>query len=55
MPKKFLQARAWIHFPIIVFGVTSLLAVGFATICPETMNRPLPQTVEDVEQLGLTL
>jgi hypothetical protein len=50
---ELIQARAWIHFPIVVFGMTSLIAVVFATICPETMNRSLPQTVEDVEQMGL--
>jgi hypothetical protein len=33
--------------------MTSLVAVIFATICPETMDKPLPQTVEDVEQMGL--
>ncbi|CAF0816976.1 unnamed protein product [Adineta ricciae] len=49
-----LLARAWIHFPIVFFGTTSLIAVAFATICPETANRPLPQTSEDVELVGLT-
>ncbi|UJR09792.1 hypothetical protein I4U23_014018 [Adineta vaga] len=49
-----LLARVWVHFPIVFFGTTSLLAVVFATICPETSNRPLPQTSEDVERIGLT-
>ncbi|CAF3333739.1 unnamed protein product [Rotaria sp. Silwood2] len=49
-----LLARAWVHFPIVVFGTTSLIAVAFATICPETMNKPLPQTVHDIDQMGLT-
>ncbi|CAF4475375.1 unnamed protein product, partial [Rotaria magnacalcarata] len=29
-----LLVRAWIHFPIIVYGTMSLIAVAFATICP---------------------
>ncbi|CAF3255495.1 unnamed protein product [Rotaria socialis] len=50
-----LLVRAWIHFPIIVYGTTSLIAVAFATICPETANRPLPQTIYDIDRMGLTL
>ncbi|CAF4948932.1 unnamed protein product [Rotaria sp. Silwood1] len=49
-----LLARVWVHFPIVVFGTTSLIAVAFATICPETVNRPLPETVHDVDRMGLT-
>ncbi|CAF1138814.1 unnamed protein product [Rotaria sordida] len=49
-----LLARVWIHFPIVVFGTTSLIAVVFATICPETMNKPLPETIHDVDRMGLT-
>jgi hypothetical protein len=33
----------------------SLIAVIFTMICPETMNKPLPQTIEDVERMGLAL
>jgi len=36
-----------------VYGVTSLFAVFLATIFPETLNKPLPQTIEDVENMGL--
>jgi len=25
----------------------------FATILPETLGKPLPQTIEDVEKMGL--
>jgi len=38
-----------------VFGAMSILAVGFATICPETVDRDLPQTIDDVEAMGLDL
>jgi hypothetical protein len=27
--------------------------VMFATILPETLGKPLPQTIEDVEKMGL--
>ncbi|CAF3130323.1 unnamed protein product, partial [Rotaria sp. Silwood2] len=45
--------RVWLYFPIVVFGLTSVIAVAFVAICPETFNKPLPQTIEDVEQMGL--
>ncbi|CAF5150002.1 unnamed protein product, partial [Rotaria magnacalcarata] len=47
-------SRVWLHFPIVVFGFTSILAVAFIAICPETFNKPLPQTIEDVEEMGLS-
>ncbi|CAF1061135.1 unnamed protein product [Adineta ricciae] len=50
-----LLARVWLYFPIVVFGVTSIIAVSFVTICPETLNKSLPQTVDDVELMGLAL
>ncbi|CAF1264627.1 unnamed protein product [Adineta steineri] len=49
-----LLARIWIHFPVVFFGTTSLLAVAFATLCPETANKPLPQTIEDIDRIGLS-
>ncbi|CAF3399488.1 unnamed protein product [Rotaria sp. Silwood1] len=48
-----LLTRVWLYFPIIVFGFTSITAVAFVAICPETFNKSLPQTIEDVEQMGL--
>ncbi|CAF0825598.1 unnamed protein product [Rotaria sordida] len=48
-----LLTRVWLYFPIIVFGFTSIVAVAFIAICPETFNKSLPQTIEDVEQMGL--
>jgi MFS transporter, OCT family, solute carrier family 22 (organic cation transporter), member 4/5 len=39
--------------PVTLCGIVSLLAGLLALIFPETLNKPLPQTVEDVENLGL--
>jgi hypothetical protein len=38
-----------------VFGITSIIAVAFVTVCPETLNKPLPQTLDDIELMGLAL
>jgi hypothetical protein len=35
--------------PLIVFGVLSIIGGLFALPLPETRNRPLPDTVSDVE------
>ena len=41
----------WIHLPLIVYGGVSFLSALLALRFPETLNQPLPQTVEDVEQM----
>jgi hypothetical protein len=40
---------------VILYGIISLLAGILALIFPETLNRPLPQTVDEVERMGLPL
>ncbi|CAF1400972.1 unnamed protein product [Adineta ricciae] len=45
--------RAWQHSPMVVYGITSVFAMLLATIFPETLDKPLPQTIGDVEQMGL--
>jgi len=38
--------------PSLIFGVSASLAGFFAMALPETLNRKLPETVEDVEEYG---
>ena len=38
--------------PLIVFGVSSLLAGALALLLPETMGKNLPETLEDGESFG---
>ncbi|CAF3391713.1 unnamed protein product [Rotaria sp. Silwood1] len=45
--------RMWIHLPILLYGVVSLVAAILALMFPETLNKLLPQTVADVERMGL--
>lgn len=43
----------WIHLPLIVYGGVSFLSALLALMFPETLNQPLPQTVEDVERMNV--
>ncbi|CAF0769462.1 unnamed protein product [Adineta steineri] len=43
--------RIWIHLPILLYGIVSLLAAFLALMFPETLNKPLPQTYADVERM----
>jgi hypothetical protein len=44
----------WINFPTVLYGILSLIAALLVLMLPETLNKPLPQTTEDTEQMGLT-
>ena len=43
------QARQWPWLPGILFGALSIGVGLLALLLPETLNRPLPQTIEDIE------
>ena len=45
----YLQARNIPWLPGILFGVSSIAVGLLALLLPETLNRPLPQTIEDIE------
>ncbi|CAF0749054.1 unnamed protein product [Didymodactylos carnosus] len=48
-----LLTRVWTELPIVLYGCVSLIAAILALMFPETLNKPLPQSVEDVERMGL--
>ncbi|CAG0924710.1 unnamed protein product, partial [Notodromas monacha] len=39
--------------PYVTFGIMSMVGVVFAAFLPETLNKDLPETVEDSETFGL--
>ena len=48
------QTRIWINLPVVLFGILSLIAAFLVLMLPETLNKTLPQTIEDTEQMGLS-
>ncbi len=39
----------WKPLPLIVYSAAAILAAGLALMLPETLNRKLPETLEDGE------
>ena len=45
-------ADYWRPGPLIVYGVLAFLAGIFSLLLPETLNKKLPETIEDGESFG---
>ncbi|XP_026726510.1 solute carrier family 22 member 3-like isoform X2 [Trichoplusia ni] len=43
--------RLWTLLPLLIIGVTSLVACGASLVLPETKGRPMPQTMADGEAI----
>ncbi|XP_020842396.1 solute carrier family 22 member 1-like [Phascolarctos cinereus] len=48
----FRLTEIWHKLPLILFAVIGLLATGMVLLLPETKGKVLPETIEDVENLG---
>ena len=44
-----LQAKNLKQMPLVLFGVLTLIGAILCIALPETHNKPLPDTIEDVE------
>ncbi|XP_043818695.1 solute carrier family 22 member 1-like [Dromiciops gliroides] len=48
----FRLTEIWHELPLILFSVTGLVAGGMVLLLPETKGKTLPETIEDVENMG---
>ncbi|XP_014354765.2 beta-alanine transporter isoform X1 [Papilio machaon] len=46
--------RFWSSLPLLILGGTALLASSFAFLLPETMGRPMPQTIVEGEKFVMS-
>ncbi|KAM4866111.1 solute carrier family 22 member 2 [Thomomys bottae] len=41
----------WLELPLVVFAVVGLIAGGLVLLLPETKGKPLPETIQDAENM----
>lgn len=46
-------AKLWNPFPLIIFGIIALIGGIMSLVLPETLNKKLPETIEEGEAFGL--
>ncbi|XP_041108501.1 solute carrier family 22 member 2-like [Polyodon spathula] len=42
-------AVIWLELPLVIFGILAFIAGGLVLLLPETKGRPLPETIDDIE------
>ncbi|KAK9506077.1 hypothetical protein O3M35_008076 [Rhynocoris fuscipes] len=47
-----IMAEVWTPLPLLIFGILALLSGTSALLLPETLNRKLPESIEDGETFG---
>lgn len=42
------QSEIWINMPLVVYGGLALFVGVWSLVLPETLNKKLPDTIEDL-------
>ena len=42
----------WVPLPSLIFGIMGLASGLLTFLLPETLNRKLPETIADAEEIG---
>ena len=50
--KIYLQMQVWLPLPSVIFGVMGVLSGLLTFLLPETLNRKLPDTIAEAEEIG---
>lgn len=53
-PLLFILADVYPPGPLLIFGISSLLAAALSVLLPETLQRPLPETLDEANNLHKT-
>lgn len=51
-PQVPILKKYWQHLPLVLFGATAVIASVLSLLFPETMGVPLPDTIEEAENIG---
>ncbi|XP_067145243.1 organic cation transporter protein-like [Centruroides vittatus] len=52
---KDLGRATYVNLPLIIYGVISMVAGALVVLLPETNNKPVPDTIEEAEQISRKL
>lgn len=45
--------EVWVHFPFLIYGSATLFAGLLSLLLPETLNKKLPESIQDGEKFGM--
>ena len=54
-PVILLLGKFWEPLPLVIFGTSAVVAGALTLLLPETLNQPLPETIEEGEIFGSEL
>ena len=49
--KYYFQSKQWAPLPYVIYTTLSVISFCLATWLPETKGKPVPETIEELENL----